>query len=739
MLQSCIPFLPEGAQIINTHVALYRHDGQVEFYTASGPIFSCAENDRYGLRLAQGILIKETSVTPAQLAKALKINRSTVYRNSKTYTQAGAAGLLIDKGNREAYKLKGEKLKKVQTLLNQGCSINAAAKKVDVSIGCIRYAIRKGTIKRKSRLRPSTEKAAAATRTSQRSAEDSVCTLGIGTKREAERLLASQGKLDDAAPAFCANESVRHAGVLLALPALASLGFIEAGTAVYGKLKQGFYGLHSILLTLAFMALLRIKTPEQLKGGAPGELGIILGLDRAPEVKTLRQKINEMGLRNKAGDFMAFLTQRWADQDQDILGFVYIDGHVRPYNGRKHKLPKTHVARRRLCMPATTDFWVNDANCEPLFFITAEANNSLLSMLDKEVIPELKGLAGKGNRVTLVFDREGWSPKSFEKWFKADIDVITYRKGNYDPWPSECFIEVNSHVRDKAVTYLLGERSIRVRKNFWMREIRRLCDDGHQTSIMTTRHDLDFEQIALRMFSRWNQENFFRYMREEFALDHLVTNNVEPADIERMVPNPEKKEKKKAIATLKRELVKLKTEYAGKAVANDESRRPTMRGFNIANPGMKKQISGFEKEIEKAEAELKQVPAKVAVKQVLESNQIVRLETERKMLTDTVKMACYRAESALFNLLGPHFARNNDEGRSFLKSVFQQTADILPDEDRNILTVKFHTMANPRSNRSLRKLCDIVNETDYVFPGTALKLLFEAPGVAFEVDRGQEP
>ena len=77
-----------------------------------------------------------------------------------------------------------------------------------------------------------------------------------------------------------------------------------------------------------------------------------------------------------------------------------------------------------------------------------------------------------------------------------------------------------------------------------------MCDDGHQTSVITTRQDLDCEQIARRMFFRWNQENFFRYMREEYALDHLVTNDVEPADVERLVPNPAKKEKRKLITKL---------------------------------------------------------------------------------------------------------------------------------------------------------------------------------------------
>jgi hypothetical protein len=91
----------------------------------------------------------------------------------------------------------------------------------------------------------------------------------------------------------------------------------------------------------------------------------------------------------------------------------------------------------------------------------------------------------------------------------------------------------------------LAQRSVFVGKSFWMREVRRLCDSGHQTSVMTTRQDLSVEQIAARMFSRWSQENFFRYMRHEYSLDHLITNDVEKADGDRLVPCPRYKEKSK--------------------------------------------------------------------------------------------------------------------------------------------------------------------------------------------------
>jgi len=723
VLQSYIPFLPEGAEPINDHVAIYRCNDKIEFFTASGPIYSFREDDPYGLRLAQGIIVTQTSTKACDIARALKVNRTTVYRNLTKFQQDGPIGLIIDrKSNRSAYKLNGKVRREVQKLLDRGCSLKAAAKQVGITEGCIRYAIRMGTIIRRSHQgsQPEVELKSS----SERSTEDNSCCIGIGAKREAERILASTGKIIEAAPQFSASEGVRHAGVLLALPALAGVGLLEAGKKAYGVLHKGFYGLQSILLTLSFMALLRIKTPEQLKKCSPGELGIVIGLDRAPEVKTLRRKLRQMGLRNRAGEFLSFLSKKWSDQDKDSIGFAYIDGHVRAYHGRKHKLPKTHVARRRLCMAATTDFWINDATCEPLFFVTAEANNSLLSMLEREVIPELKKLAGEGNRVTLVFDREGWSPKCFEKWFKAGIDVITYRKGKYDPWPEDCFIEVGSHVRGKAVKYLLGQRSIKINNDFWLREVRRLCDDGHQTSIITTRQDIGCEQVAQRMFFRWNQENFFRYMREEYALDHLVTNGVEPADIERQVPNPEKKEKKKQIKQVKQKLEKLKKEYGDKAYQNDEMRRPSMRGFNIANAGYKKKIAEHEKEIARLEIELKQIPDRIAVKHLLAEHEIVRLETERKMFTDGIKMICYRAETCLYNIIAPFFARNNDEGRAFLKSVFQHPADIVPDNEGGILNIKFHTMSTPRANRALKHLCDLMNLESYVYPGTRMKMVF---------------
>ena len=162
-------------------------------------------------------------------------------------------------------------------------------------------------------------------------------------KREAERALAPTGLVVEAPPQFTAAASVAKAGVLVALPALLGQGLLEVGHQVYGGLKHGCYGLTSMLL----MALVRITSTESLTTYAPGEFGLVLGLDRAPDMKTARRKLAELAGRNQALEFSRAFSERWATEAPEALGYLYLDGHVRPYHGRTLPLPTTHVPRRR--------------------------------------------------------------------------------------------------------------------------------------------------------------------------------------------------------------------------------------------------------------------------------------------------------------------------------------------------------------------------------------------------------
>ena len=720
-----LPAQPGDTKEINTIVAMVRQHEQVAYFASGLPIFVHAEDDVVGRRIVAAQLMELGLAQQDELSAAMGVHRSTLYRQHRKLTTEGVLGVVDGKrGPHGPHRFTADKRQRVVHLLGEGRPVREAARQVGVTEGAIRYALRRGEL-------PSAaaEPARPLEGPRARSERDAQAPGGVAVKRHEERALARRGQLTEAAPRFVAAEAVRYGGALLALPTLLALGVLEAGEQTYGALKKAFYGLRSTLLILAFMALLRIRTPEQLQGHPPGELGMLLGPDRAPEVKTLRRKLWELAARRQATHFSQRLAERWVHEQADALGLLYIDGHVRPYHGTAHQLPEAWVARRRLCQAATTDIWVNQADAQPLFVVTAPANDDLLAMLRRQILPEIRRLAGE-RRVTIVFDREGWSPKFFREILDEGFDVLTYRKGKYAAWARRAFRTVTGVVDGRSVSYELAERSTRLLPGFRVREVRRLCANGHQTAVVTTRQDLPLEVVAYRMFERWTQENFFRYMRQHFALDALVTYAVEPADPERTIPNPARKAAAKALASCRAALRELEQTYGQQARTNPEAQRPTLRGFKIAQAGLNRQITTLEAQCRQLQARLKALPKRVAVKEVIEEAEIVQLAPEAKHLTDTLKLVAYRAETALVRCLTPHYVRTEEEGRALIREMLLSSADLLPEADNHRLRVRLHSLANPRSNEALAKLCQTLNALEIRYPGTELKLVYQAPGVA---------
>ena len=729
ILPQPLPFLPPDAKKVSELLAVQQDDERMVFFNAAGPIYSSDKDNRMGVRLGVQTMLQQKLAGVNELARALDLHRTTIFRDAKRLDEEGIAGLAGKRrGPRGPRLLVGAALQKAQDLLDQGVSMRATASQVCVSEGTVRNAVKEGRLTRKAktpRPAPTPQPTLGLRGPGARAAEDQACEPGVAVKRNLDRVLARMGQLPEAPPEFDAVEAVQGAGVLLALSVLMNEGLLEVGEKVYGRLKNGFFGLRSILLTFAFMALLRIRTPEQITGYAPGELGLLIGLDRAPEVKTLRRKLSELGDRGLAHTLAKKFTERWAASAPDELGVLYVDGHVRPYHGRTHKLPKLHVQQRGRPMPGTKDFHVNDRRIDPVLFVTASATEGLLNTLDSTILPEIRRLVGAERRVTLSFDREGWSPERFKTWKAAKFDVLTYRKGEQSRWQERFFEEMEGKINGRTVKYRLAERTVKLSNGLKVREIRRLTDDGHQTAIITTDLDRSTMDVALTMFGRWGQENFFRYMEQEFDLNHLSTNAVEPADPDRMITSPKRAAlvKERAVARAARtRLVDKRLE-----LAPDEKVRVGKRYLD--EDQIDAEILKLETKINKLTAAIEPLPVKVPIRTVLEPEKIVKLERERKVIVDTIKLTAYRAESALVRLLDPLLARHTEEGRRFLQSVFKATADLLPDAEAGQLTVRFHGLATPRGTRALAGLCACVNENAVCYPGTSLRLHFEVAGL----------
>jgi DNA-binding CsgD family transcriptional regulator len=537
--------------------------------------------------------------------------------------------------------------------------------------------------------------------------------------RSMDRLLAAMGLLDDALPVFAPTRSLPRAGVLLAIPVLVAAGLLSTAEKIYDSLGPAFYGLRTTLVAYVLLALLRIPRPEALKEYPPGELGRIVGLDRMPEMKTLRGKLARLAsLKGSYRLGREIARQRIAERGK-VLGFLYIDGHVRAYHG-KHKIPKAYVTRMHLAAPASTDYWVNDQRGDPLFVVTADANTAMTKMLTP-VLREVRELLGPRRHSTVVFDRGGWSPKLFRDLLAMGFDILTYRKGRIRHIAEKRFTWHKARLDGRQVRYLLQDQPVRfLKRKLRLRQVTRLTETGHQTPMVTSRWDLRAVVIAHRMFERWRQENFFKYLREEYLIDALVDYQVEPDDPNRSVPNPARKALEKETRTARVHLKKLQQNYGKTAIDHVQRRNRTGVAFEVAAEKLRAEIDKTTERIKTLQVRRASLPARIPLAEARKGQEVVKLATERKHLTNVLKMVAYQIESDLVELVRPHYKRVEDEGRTFIQTALQDTADIEPMDDQ--LRITLAPLSSPHRSRVLEALCDALNKTNTLFPGTQLRM-----------------
>ncbi|MGD2092797.1 MAG: hypothetical protein PVH61_41925 [Candidatus Aminicenantes bacterium] len=476
-----------------------------------------------------------------------------------------------------------------------------------------------------------------------------------------ERLSASLGKLTEAAVRFENCIDVSFGGVLFSLPALLSNGLLHKSEE-YFQLPAGYYGLSSVLIVLSFLVLLRVKSLEGVRYMPPGELGKLVGLDRIPEVKTLRKKVDLLSDSGNVGGWQNELSRYWMESSPMLAGYLYVDGHVRTYYGKKTKLPPRYVSRERLCLHGMTDYWVNDALGQPFFVVSTALTVGLLSMLREEIIPRLleevpnqPSLAALEadqalHRIVLIFDREGYSPDFFEEMFlKHRISCMTYKKYPGDDWPESEFKDEEVVFKNgEKVTMKLAERHLHISKHFWMWEIRK-------------------ERTKLK---------------------------------------------------------KIQAEFGEMTLDIDEDETARVMKYEAQMAQLREQISSEQKVIKKLKEQKKETPKHITIAQLSDNERFSQLATDKKHFIDTIKMVAYRAETAMANIIRPHMVRK-DEARSVVRQIFKTEINLIPDEKNKRLIIELHNLTNEYSDQLANILCQKLNQAKVIFPGTKMEVFYK--------------
>ena len=419
------------------------------------------------------------------------------------------------------------------------------------------------------------------------------------------------------------------------------------------------------------------------------------------------------------------LARRHAATRPDALGFLYIAGHARVCYGTR-QVQKTHVARLKFPAPATMETWVTDQDGDPVFMVVAEPSDSLAGEL-RRLLPALR-------RVTVCFDRGGWSPALFADITGAGFDELTWRKGPAPDLPAEEFMIITCtddrgrvHEHDLAdTTAELGiSEGPRKGQTVTLRQVTRLVPakgGTRQIHVLASRTDLPAGQVCWRMSSRWREENYFRYARTRFALEALDSYAAAPDDPDRMVPNPARKT---AAARVRQAEAAAQAAEAARDAALLQLRSPApCQAAHLTNQvinALAAPVEAAYRELEQTEQTAAAVPARIPLGTL--APDMVRLDAETKQITHAIRMAAYNAETALARALDGHYARAGDEAYALIREALTISGDICPGNGE--LLIRLDPVTAPRRTQALAALCDELTAAGARYPGTDLVLRYE--------------
>jgi transposase-like protein len=757
LTQVPLPLLPHDAAEIAPGVGVVADpDGGGVVWVHGLATFAWDAGDETARRLAAVQLVQLSAATQVQVAQAFGVIPVSVWRWARALAGGGVAGLVpAAKGPQRASKLTPEVIARIRELGRQGTGKAAIAAATGVSETSVRSVLRPA--------RPAADGVPAGQDPAGTSGSTGTGPAGTGAgaaepevlpvlpvlpdpvPRDAERALARSGLLGEgAAPAFTPGARYPLAGLLLALPPLAQSGLLACARQVYGRLRNGFYGLEVMLVVLVFMALLREARAEGATRIPPAALGRVLGLDRAPEVKTIRRKLGELAAAGKAADLQMALARHHAAARPDAVGFLYTGGHTRAYFG-KRDIQKMHVSRLKFPGPATEETWVTDGAGDPLLVVMAQPSSSLAAQI-RGLLPALREITGPGRKATLCFDRGGWSPALFADIIDAGFDLLTYRKNDtgtaIPDLPEDAFSAAGwtgddgrEHAYDLAGTtaelaICEGEHKGRVLK---LRQVtRRKPGDTRQVHILTTREpgDLPAAAVIYRMTSRWREENYFRYGRAHFALDALDTYATTPEDPARMVPNPAKKTAAATVKTARKTLAGAEAAREQKLTALRSPAPGTSAVItNQALARLDAPVDAARRDLAAAQAAARAIPAKIPLSE--HNPDMVKPGTETKLITHAIRMAACNTETILARALNGRYARAGDEAYALIREALHASGDITI--HGSTLHIRLDPLSAPRRTRALAALCEQLTTTATRYPGTQLLLRYEVkehPGTA---------
>jgi hypothetical protein len=211
-------------------------------------------------------------------------------------------------------------------------------------------------------------------------------------------------------------------------------------------------------------------------------------------------------------------------------------------------------------------------------------------------------------------------------------------------------------------------------------------------------------------------------MRKQYGIDDLIAYSAEDCPDTVQIVNP-------AYRDIAGKIRKLTATRARRIVQLRDLKIPDIESEKVEKAlskkmSLQKEIDDIDELLVQLKAERKNIKRHILAKELSKEDKIKFLTNPSKQLVDTIKIVCYRAETAMAVTLKEYMSRT-DDSRSLLQGIYKNEADLIPDTEKKTLTVRLHHLANHASSESISHLCNELNKTETIFPGTNLRLVYE--------------
>lgn len=705
--------------------------------------------DELTQRVAIAQLCNSSKASQEELAQAFGLHVNTVQKYAALFEMEGSIGLATrQSGPRSAWKLTpAVKFKILETALNnQGLSYEAIARILEdrwnekVSINSIRQVLlENGFSSEKKHAKEPKEQGGLfdyleneqlefefPERTTAK--EEPVKTAN----RNIDLLLDSPGAAKNRSHYSPAQRNYldrlvegtysAYAGGFLFMPFLGKYNYLETIKRVMKIERHEGYSMEELCLTLFFHTLFGFKSMENFKTAYAEEFGVLLGRACSPSVYTLRRFLHELKELEKSEELIDAFSREYLKHGIARWGVLYLDSHFLPYYGMLPVNMGWHGVRR-IPMKGSYNFLAVDEGFTPLLFLVRASSEDLLDKVPeiiinaKRIIRETGPGGEDAEKLTVVFDREGYSAKLFRELegkmeSRAVSRFISWAKYS-DRWvydiPDDKFDKIATvkyEVRDEEdLKYFETEKLM----NKYGRIRAIVIESGKEkrrAAIYTNDRESDAERVIQLICRRWGQENLIKDLMMKHFIDYSPGYEAQEIKEQPMVENPEVKKLKKKKAALKGEISKLEAQF-GSEVHKQLAKGASLADIKEKDVLLRGEIEALYSQLTLLEHKIDELPGKIRFDEAHDGKKLAKFNYERKRVLDCVKVFAYNMEKQMCRMLLKSY-KSKKEIYPVLSMMVKRGGDIKLED--GLLKVRLQRFSNPEIDYTARRLCEELNE-----------------------------